>query len=170
MAGLGQQVMKTVLAACAIALLLASAHANAAEDMRLVNTVQKVETFVNVDGETDTRLVDTESVVPGDELHYTVTFTNIGDRVVDAGSIVITNPIPDNTNYLDSTAFGAGTEIVYSIDGGESFGTPDELLVTTDGGGQRVAEAREYTHIRWTFTPVLEPGQEGTVTFRVRLL
>lgn len=162
--------MKTLLVVCALMLSLATTTAFAAEDMRLTNSVQKVETFVNDSGEAETRLVGTDSVVPGDELRYTVTFANVGARVVDADSIVITNPVPDNTQYIEGSAFGAGTRIVFSVDGGENYAVPDALTVTDEDGSVRVAEPREYTHIRWTFEPDLEPGQEGSVFFRVTLL
>ena len=99
---------------CLIAAVATSA--TAAAQVVLKNSVQKVETFVNEAGEPERRLVDADSVVPGDELRYTITFMNDGGETVDAGSVVITNPIPDETEYLDGTAFGSGTDIVFSVD------------------------------------------------------
>lgn len=143
------------------------AAGSAAAQVSLENTVQKVETFVNEAGEPQRRLVDAESVVPGDELRYTITFTNKGGEVVDAGSIVITNPIPAETTYLDGTAFGSGTEIDYSVDG-ENFGSAEDLTIS-QGEAAVIASARDYTSIRWVFQPALEPGETGNVSFSVRL-
>ena len=141
--------------------------AAAAAEVRLENSVQKVETFVADSGETQRRLVDADSVVPGDELRYTITFTNEGTDVVDAGSIVITNPIPEDTEYLEDTAFGAGTQITFSLDG-ETFASPAELTVV-EQGVEVSAAAKEYRSIRWIFQPELEPGESSYVSFNVRL-
>jgi uncharacterized repeat protein (TIGR01451 family) len=148
-----------------ISSLLFSAYA--AAEVKLENTVQKVETFVSADGETQRRLVDASSVVPGDELRYTITFTNAGADVVDAQSVVITNPIPADTEYLEDTAFGSGTEIVFSLDG-EVFAAPEALTVI-EQGVEVSAAAREYQSIRWTFQPELKPGESSYVSFNVRL-
>ena len=165
-----RNVMKTVRWMCPFVLLSGlTAGAVAEGEIVLTNTVQKVEYFTNEQGETETRLVETAQVIPGDELAYTIRFENVSDDVtVDAGSVVITNPIPPEVIYLESTAFGAGTAITYSADGGEVFGVPDELVVAEESG-ERIAIASEYTHIRWTFEPALEPGQIGSVSFRARL-
>lgn len=153
-----------------IALLLSCAAASAQAEVTLSNDVQKVETFVDGDGAAQRRLVPADSVVPGDELRYTIRFVNNGTESVDAGSIVITNPIPDDTEYLDGTAFGSGTNISFSTDAGSSFGEPDQLTVVPDGSvAPTPAAARDYTTIRWEFTPTLAPGESSHVSFNVRL-
>ncbi len=140
---------------------------SAAAQVTLSNSVKKVENFVNEDGQVERQLVDAVSVIPGDELRYTITFSNNGNEVVDAGSVVITNPIPESTEYLDGTAFGAGTEIVFSTDG-ESFAAASELMVE-EAGSEVVASAKDYATIRWIFSPELKPGETGHVSFNVRL-
>lgn len=134
----------------------------------LTNRVEKVERFKTPDGALESRLVPAEKVIPGDELRYTIVFENTGEQAVDAGSVVITNPLPANTEYLDGTAFGAGTDISFSTDGGQSFANPDELLVLADGV-ETLAQARDYTTIRWVFAPELAPGEKSHVSFNVRL-
>lgn len=153
----------TMILACACAFAASAAEAQ----VRLENTIKKVETFVNEAGDVERRLVDANSVVPGDELQYTVRFTNEGTLPVDAGTIVITDAIPAHTEYLEGTAFGAGTEVMFSVDG-EAFGQPDELNVVKEGA-EMIASARDYRSIRWTFAPALEPGETGHVSFNVRL-
>ena len=140
---------------------------SAAAQVTLSNSVKKVENFVNEDGQVERQLVDVLSVVSGDELRYTITFTNSGNVLVDGGSVVITNPIPESTEYLEGTAFGADTEIVFSTDG-ESFATANELRVE-EAGSEALASAQDYTTIRWTFSPVLKPGETSHVSFDVRL-
>ncbi len=147
--------------------LFAFAASAAEAQVRLENTIKKVETFVNEAGDVERRLVDANSVVPGDELQYTVRFTNEGTLPVDAGTIVITDTIPAHTEYLDGTAFGSGTEVQFSVDG-ESFGQPTDLNVVKEGV-EVLASAGDYRSIRWTFAPALEPGEAGHVSFNVRL-
>ena len=151
----------------AIAALAAAWAQSALAQVELVNTIKKVETYVDEDGSVQRRLVEAASVIPGDELQYTVKFVNRGDLSVDAGTIVITDVIPVHTEYLDGTAFGSGTEVSFSVDG-ESFAPPAELSVVRDGV-ESPASAKDYRSIRWHFAPELAPGSEGYVTFNVRL-
>ncbi len=150
----------------AVAGLLLAPVANA--QVKVANSVQKVETYVDEQGVAQRRLVGVDSVVPGDELRYTISFTNAGEGDVDAGSIVITNPVPENTEYLDGTANGAGTQILFSADSGTTFGEGAELKVVSDGA-RRIAAARDYTTIQWQFVPTLAPGETGHVSFNVKL-
>ncbi len=147
-----------------LVLLAPLAHAS----VELSTSVQKVVPVLDESGQVVRRLEAVESVVPEDVLHYTITFTNAGEDTVDAGSIVITNPLPAETVYLDGSAFGSGTDITFSVDGGKTFAEPGALMVDRDG--QSVpAQAADYTTIRWVFKPALDPGQTGDVTFDVRL-
>ena len=140
----------------------------AAAQVTLENSVQKVERFVDETGAVQTRLVDADKVIPGDELRYTIVFVNDGSETVDANSIVITNPVPDNTVYIDGTAFGSGTDVTFSIDDGAAFDTAPNLAVV-EGDAEVPASASDYTTIRWAFAPVLQPGAKSHVSFNVRL-
>ena len=60
-------------------------------EVRLENSLKKVERYVNAQGEVQHRLVEAGSIVPGDELKYVVKFVNEGNQTVDAGTIVITD-------------------------------------------------------------------------------
>jgi uncharacterized repeat protein (TIGR01451 family) len=151
----------------ALVLLFALATSAAEAEVKLENTIKKVETFVNETGDVERRLVDANSVVPGDELQYTVRFTNHGTQPVDASTIIITDAVPVHTEYLDGTAFGAGTQISYSVDG-ETFAAPVGLSMVKDGV-EVTASAKDYRSIRWTFGPALAPGDSGYVSFNVRL-
>jgi len=128
--------------------------------------VKKVE-ITTVYGKKKVREVEAKTVVPGDELLYTVFFKNIDRVAVD--NISITDPIPKGTVYKDGSAFGAGTDITFSINGGKSYAAADELTVTNSKGETRRAQAADYTNISWVFKPKLAPGKTGTVQFRVIL-
>jgi uncharacterized repeat protein (TIGR01451 family) len=151
----------------AFAVILAVVSASANAQIKLENTIKKVETYVADDGEVKRRFVDAHTVVPGDELRYTVRFTNSGDKPVDAGTIVITDAVPAHTAYMDGTAYGSGAQVQFSVDG-QAFAPPHALQTVKDGM-PTIASAADYQAIRWVFEPALEPGASSYVSFNVRL-
>lgn len=134
----------------------------------LENTIQKIQTWVDDEGVVQRRLVSADQVVPGDQLQYTVRFVNTGSQTVDAGTIVITDAIPEYTQYIDGSARGAGSAVSYSIDG-KHFGRAEDLTRLSDGQ-EVIADAKDYSAIQWRFAPSLAPGESGQVSFKVRLL
>lgn len=140
----------------AVALLALAATGSA--EVTLATAAHKVE-----GAGAKVRLVDAETVTVGDQIRYTITFTNEGGAVVDARSIVITNPIPDSTEYVDGTAGGEGVDITFSVDG-ETFAGPGELMVPR-GESMVPATASDYRSIRWTYRPELGAGESGAVWF-----
>ena len=149
-------------------LLFALVGLQAAADVNLSTSVQKVQAYVDEDGQRKTRLIPAEEIVPGDELRYVIEYSNVGDLPVDQGSIVITDPIPKDTIYVLGTAFGSGTEISFSVNEGSNFLAERDLRVEKNGV-DTLANPEDYTTIRWKFGPVLEPGQKGHVSFNVVL-
>ena len=125
--------------------------------------VKKVQ-VTTVYGEKKVREVEAKTVVPGDELLYTIYFKNVDRVAVD--NIEITDPIPKATTYKDGSAFGSGTDITFSVDGGKTYAKPDDLTVTNEKGETRRAQAADYTDIKWIFRPKLAPGKTGTASFR----
>lgn len=119
---------------------------------------------VNEAGQKEFKLVAPGTVVPRDEIVYVTTFENRGDQP--ATNIVITNPVPNDSIYKAGSAFGSGTTITYSVDGGQTYDAPAALRVTGEDGQPRTATAEDYTHIRWVYTQSLQPGATGNVTFR----
>ncbi|MBT8145094.1 MAG: DUF11 domain-containing protein [Gammaproteobacteria bacterium] len=149
-------------------LLLLPALAIAADGTLQVQTqAQKEVTVVTDEGEEQTRLVPVTTVVPGDEVIYTITFTNVGDQVAQA--ITITDPVPAEMRYIDGTAFSAGAELQFSVDGGDSWGVAEELIVSDAEGKPRPAQASDYTHIRWVMRHPIKPGQRGYARFKAAL-
>ena len=150
-----------------IAVLIAPAvFAQDTGHLNVRTVVQKEEVSVNDSGDTERRLVAADTVVPGDDVVYTITFTNISNDA--AENVVITNPISENLTYVSGSAFGPGTVIEFSIDGGQSFAAPDQLRVNADGEF-RTARAEDFTHVRWTMQDELQSGAQGMAQFRARL-
>lgn len=130
--------------------------------LNVTTTVQKQEVTVNDSGEAETRLVAADTVVPGESVVYTITFQNISDEP--AANVVITNPISEDLTYVDGSAFGPGTVIQFSTDGGQNFAAADELTVIDDGVS-RPAGPDDFTHIRWVMQNELAVGTQGTARF-----
>ena len=128
----------------------------------LQTTVQKQEVIVNEAGESETRLVPAELVVPGESVIYTITFRNVGTEPAD--NVVITNPIAENLMYVDGSAFGPGMDIQFSVDGGVTFAAANELTIVEDGE-VRDAQASDFTHVRWVMQNDLPAGAQGTARF-----
>ena len=149
-----------ILTGLALTLLAFTAMGQSHLDVQ--TTVQKEEVFVNDAGEEEKRLVPAEKVLPGETVYYTITFTNTSDEVAD--NVVVTNPIAEELMYLDGSAFGPGMDIVFSVDGGETFAAADELNVT-ENGETRAAEAKDFTHVRWVMQNDLAAGAQGTARF-----
>ena len=130
----------------------------------LKNEAFKEVAVTDKDGKTEYKLVEPGTVVPKDEIVYITTFENVSDKPVN--NIEVVNPLPNNSIYKTGSAFGAGTVITYSIDGGETYAAPEKLTIKDETGQLRPATAEDYTHIRWVYTQDLQPGKTGTVMFR----
>lgn len=134
--------------------------------LNVKTVVQKEEVTINEEGERQVRLVEATAVTPGENVVYTITFANISDAP--AENVVITNPVPENLTYIEGSAFGPGTTIEFSIDGGQNYAAADNLRVP-DNGGTRNATAEEYTHLRWVMENDLPVGSQAVASFRAHL-
>jgi hypothetical protein len=99
-----------------------------------------------------------------DQLIVSVRFTNATGAVVD--TVRITSPIPGDLKYVAGSASGPGSEALFSVDNGRTFGRPAELTLPAPDGGARVADAADYTHVRWVFSQPLDAGASGVARFR----
>ncbi len=126
----------------------------------------EVEDF-NAEGQKVLKRIPAAKVVPGNDVIYTNTYTNVGSEAT--AQVVITNPVPEHMQYLSASAQGTDTAITFSIDGGQTYHAPDRLMVVEADGSKRQAKPSEYTHIRWARQKALGPGENGQVSFKARL-
>lgn len=145
-----------------VVLVAFSAFAAAQGHLDVRTSVQKQEVFLNDSGESETRLVPAEIVVPGESVIYTITFRNVSGEPAD--NVVITNPIAEDLMYVDGSAFGPGMEILFSVDGGKTFAAAAELTVV-ENGEVRDAGPGDFTHVRWVMQNDLAVGAQGTARF-----
>jgi uncharacterized repeat protein (TIGR01451 family) len=146
----------------ASAALLAAAPT--AAEVTLKTSVVKVESLLDPGGRVRRQLLPADQVVSGEELRYTITFSNDSGEVVERDRIVITNALPQGTRYVGGSAGGDGAEVTYSADG-ENFDAREPEGVSAEGAGPDVVRV-----LRWTYRRDLAPGDSGEVYFHVRML
>lgn len=142
------------------------ATAQEAGHLKVSTVVQKEQVTITESGEQKKELVAATTVLPGDSVIYTIAFENVSSEP--AEHVVITNPVPENLTYEVGSAFGPGSLIEFSTDGGALYAAAEELTVT-ENGEVRAAQAEDYTHIRWTMQNDLAVGAQGVARFRARL-
>ncbi|MFO7982451.1 MAG: hypothetical protein R6V08_03275 [Desulfuromonadales bacterium] len=137
------------------------------ESVQIRSSALVEKTVVNEEGEKELTLQPADKVLPGEEVIFLNTYVNNGEAPAD--DVTINNSIPEHMIYVGGSARGEGTEITYSVDGGQTFGPLLELTVTEEDGTERPAASVDVTHIRWTRTGPLPAGEEAEVQFRARL-
>ncbi len=150
------------------AALIFPAAALAAPQVQLSLQAEK-DVTVTVNGEQVVERVPASEAAPGEEVIFTITYENSGDEA--ATNVVVNNPLPEGTVYVPGSATETG-EVGFSIDGGTSFASADELTVevaAADGTTEkRLAGPEQYTHIRWQI-PEIPAGASGEVSYRVEV-
>ena len=131
--------------------------------IQLEHKAEQQQAYVDENGVEQTRMVEAGKVLPGEQLKFTITYTNVGDEP--AENVTITNPVPDYMDYVLGSASGDNSAITFSVDGGQNFGNPQELAVTDTEGTRRPAAVEDYTHVRWIIGSDIAPGDSGEVTF-----
>jgi uncharacterized repeat protein (TIGR01451 family) len=156
----------TYVATVLLALALAPA-AWARPEVSITIKAEK-EVVVTEQGKKVKKLVEAKDVEPGDEIIYTLSYSNVGTEA--ATNVVISDPIPPGTMYIPGSATGTG-ELTFSIDHGKTYKKPALLsyeVTTPDGKKEkRVASPEEYTDIRWVI-PSLRVGEKDSVSFKVK--
>jgi hypothetical protein len=104
-------------------------------------------------------------VVPGDKLVLRLHYQNKGDAP--AKDFRATNPMPGAVEFI--AVMEDWAEI--SVDGGVKWGKLSDFTVNVPGTATspattRPADAKDVSHVRWSFATPLAPGAKGTVSFR----
>jgi uncharacterized repeat protein (TIGR01451 family) len=153
---------KTTIAALVMTLMTAGAYAADKACVEL-ETSGETESEVIENGQKVKRLLPVGKALPGDQIVWTITATNVCNTPTD--DVVIANPVPEHMTYVASSAMGTGTDIAYSLDGKE-FKSAAELQVRAADGTTRAARADEYRVIRWSYKTAFAPGATAFVRYR----
>ena len=105
-------VSRLTIAALAFAAASAVAADNAHKGCVELKSVAETEVeYVDDQGRQATKLVPAGRVIPGTQVVWTVTATNICDKP--AAKVSIDNPIPAQMSYVPDSAIGAGADILF---------------------------------------------------------
>jgi hypothetical protein len=144
------------LVACAAAFALtAQEAARVPRDLTLSSTLERI-AGAPVGGDALGEMAE--------QIIVSVRFTNATAEIID--SIRITSAVPPDLKYVAESASGPGSDVLFSVDHGMSFGRPDELRSTNPDGSVRSANPADYTHVRWTLRAPLDAGATGIARFR----
>ncbi len=127
---------------------------------------EKREYYVDGSGTERVRLVAVDIPPPGEEIFYTVSFGNPVEESLEAVTVI--QPVPAGMVYIAGTAVGPGTDVAFSIDGGQSYASAEELLIDAADETSAPAPPERYTHIRWVMRRHLEAGATALARFRAR--
>lgn len=148
---------------CTLAISAIAQAQNAAEHI-VTNVTAELAARAADHGAPMPKLRTAERVVPGDVLIYTVEVRNAGNYA--AESAVVVQPVPNHMIYVADSAVGPGVDVDYSVDGGRTFGQPEDLKLA---GAVVTASAADYTHIRWRLRNRLKPNSIAYVRFRAQV-
>ena len=140
----------------------AQQDARTPRDLLVSSTLERIGAPAD-DAQSAAEIATEPSASSAGQLIVNVRFTNVSEHVLD--SLRITCPIPADLRYVPQSASGPGSDVLFSVDNGRSFGRPDELTMPTPDG-VRGADAGDYTHVRWILRSPLDAGALGVARFR----
>jgi len=146
--------------------VLPAISVSALAQVELKTEMYKVVEIQKANGTSKIEWVKPDSITPGDRVGYRIIVENKGDKPAD--DIVLNNPVPENTTYVDGSARGANSSIVFSVDQGKTFTTPEKLFIIKDGK-KLPASAKDYSNVRWVLTSPLKAGEKGSVQYIVQV-
>jgi uncharacterized repeat protein (TIGR01451 family) len=153
---------KNAIVAAVLLTLTAGAYAADKACVEL-KTSAATEQEVIEQGQKVRRLAPAGKVLPGDEVVWTITATNVCKTPTD--NVAIANPVPEQMSYVAGSAVGTGADVAYSLDG-KDFKDAANLTVRSNDGATRAARADEYRAIRWTYKNSFAPGASAFVRYR----
>ncbi len=135
-------------------------------EVKLSTEMYKVVEVKQDNGTSKIEWVKPDSITPSDKVGYRIIVENKGDKSAD--DIVLNNPVPANTIYVDGSARGANSSIVFSVDGGKTFAKPEQLFIQKDGK-KLLATAKDYSNVRWILNKSIKAGAKASVQYVVQV-
>ena len=147
----------------AILLAMFATTSPALAEVVATQTVEQEIVKRTADGAVKLERVTAVKVAPGDEVIYSIRFTNQGAEP--AADLVMVMPVPDEVKYVEGSAAGSDANITFSADGGKTYLTRGRLTVKEEGV-ERSATSDEISHIKWVLAEPLASDGRGVVTYR----
>ncbi len=147
----------------ALSMLTAVSAPAFASGLSAAQTVEVATVITDENGNKTTVYKKAEEVAPGNEVRYILDFANDGEAP--ASNVRLDMPVPAEIELIEGSVETGNADVTYSVDSGETFSRRGDLTVSVNGS-QRVATAEEITHIRWTFSEAIAPGDAGQISYR----
>lgn len=125
--------------------------------------VEREVVVTNADGSETVKREKADMVTPGDKVVYSLNYYNDLDKP--AENIVLVMPIPGEVTLIEGSAESEGVTTNYSVDGGKTFATRQELMVKTEDNDMRPAKSADITHIRWQVASI-DVGERGSLVYK----
>jgi uncharacterized repeat protein (TIGR01451 family) len=163
---------RRALVVCAAALLIATSAAVSAQfavrdgdkELRVEPVLEKLVESKKADGAVRYELAPAVVTASGEQFVLTLRFGNATGTTIDG--VRITSAIPAGLRYVPGSATGPGGLVLFSVDGGRTFGTEQELAARQPAPQPGDARSDAYTHVRWVLEAPLEAGATGFVRLR----
>ncbi|CUS57112.1 MULTISPECIES: DUF11 domain-containing protein [unclassified Hyphomonas] len=139
-----------------------------AQELIVEQQVERVIVIEDEEGGLEMELLPAEEVKPGEQLFYSVTYSNPGETP--ARDAVLTLPVPADVSLLEDSAMAEYDQasVDFSMDGGATY-VPREKLIAESGLDEiqpvSVSMPEEITHMRWTFNREIGPKDSGKIFF-----
>lgn len=139
-----------------------------AQELVVEQQVERVIVIEDEEGGLEMELLPAEEVKPGEQLFYSVTYSNPSEAP--AKDVVLTLPVPSEVSLLEESAMAEYDQasVDFSLDGGETY-VPREQLIAESGLKEiqpvNVTMPEEITHMRWTFNREIGPKDSGKIFF-----
>ncbi|WP_290497078.1 hypothetical protein [Hyphomonas sp. UBA4494] len=139
-----------------------------AQELIVEQQVERVIVIEDEEGGLEMELLPAEEVKPGEQLFYSVTYSNPSEAP--ARDAVLTLPVPAEVSLLEDSAMAEYDQasVDFSMDGGATY-VPREKLIAESGLDEvqpvSVSMPEEITHMRWTFNREIGPKDSGKIFF-----
>lgn len=137
---------------------IAPAYANGLE---ATQTVERAIVTVDEAGIETITYEIAEEAAPGDELRYTISYTNESDK--SAQNVKLDMPVPSDVTFIEGSVDADTAEITFSVDG-NIYADRTELMVV-EADTVRPATAEDITHVRWSFVDGIAPSAAGSISY-----
>ena len=129
-------------------------------------TVEREVVVKNLDGTETVKREKADTVIPGENIVYSINYYNDLDKA--AENVVLVMPVPAELTLIEGSADVSGAETTYSADGGKSFTNRENVIVKLEDNSTRVADANDITHVKWIVASIT-PDQRGSLSFKGKL-
>lgn len=159
--------LKQALLGLSLLVFLAFAHAQSPVELR--SEVFIVSEVTTDSGSKEERYSQADSAIPGQIVEYRIFAKNRGDTTLPEGRVRIATGIDEFFAYVEGTASpDDGSFLIEFSADGETYS--EAPLIVGEGDDRSIISPADYTHIRWTYLKALEPGEEVTVRYRLKVL